>query len=335
MPTDELYSKLEISQDRRLLKRLTNESISTLELARAKLPGQARIDLNDPKLGSYIYHELCTEELDKFQPYLWLVSTQDSSHISSITHQRVKGREILVSEKMRLHLVWTSDRVFIKPIPKYLLSYSFWEILLDHSNHQFTEDMRKAARQSALGFIRSYVHLIRHKTDFILARDTYGLLPKNVTYAQFAQFIEKFSHIDDDLVTPRYHFGELRLGRLNFWVKILCRKFVYEKIHHSYGSYFARFYGPILFTFGAISIVLSAMQVALQSQPPKSSAPSASWDSFVDASKGFSLLSIILTTIVAATLLLTFLCLVLREFIFATRDLYRKSRVQRDATTTV
>jgi hypothetical protein len=77
MPTDELYSKLEVSQDRRLLKRLTNESISTLELARSKLPGQARIDLNDPKLGSYIYHELCTEELDNF------------NHISGLFQPRI------------------------------------------------------------------------------------------------------------------------------------------------------------------------------------------------------------------------------------------------------
>ena len=32
------------------------------------------------------------------------------------------------SLKSRLHLVWIHDRIFIKPLPRHLLSYEFWEI---------------------------------------------------------------------------------------------------------------------------------------------------------------------------------------------------------------
>jgi hypothetical protein len=42
----------------------------------------------------------------------------------------MKRREIVVTEDPRLHLVWIYDRVFIKPLPKYLLSHDFWQIYL-------------------------------------------------------------------------------------------------------------------------------------------------------------------------------------------------------------
>jgi hypothetical protein len=35
-----------------------------------------------------------------------------------------------VAEDPRLHLVGVYDRVFVKPLPKYLLSYDFWQIYL-------------------------------------------------------------------------------------------------------------------------------------------------------------------------------------------------------------
>lgn len=54
-------------------------------------------------------------------------------YIDAVEQQRLptisaegEMREIIVTEGPRLHLVWIYDRVFIKPLPRYLLSYTFW-----------------------------------------------------------------------------------------------------------------------------------------------------------------------------------------------------------------
>jgi hypothetical protein len=84
-----------------------------------------------------------------------------------------------------------------------------------------------------------------------------------MTWVAFCNFSMEFKNISDEAVSGRYHYGELRLTRLNLYIKILLRKFEYERVHAQYGEYFARFYGPLLFMFTLISIILSAMQVQL------------------------------------------------------------------------
>lgn len=54
------------------------------------------------------------------------MSTQSSSDVSSLHQQKVKWRKIIVTEDPRLHLIWKYDRMFIRPLPRYLLSYTFW-----------------------------------------------------------------------------------------------------------------------------------------------------------------------------------------------------------------
>ncbi|KAI9742515.1 MAG: hypothetical protein M1835_003060, partial [Candelina submexicana] len=61
--------------------------------------------------------EFLTADLDKLAPYLWLIATQSSQHISPLHEQVLKGRQIVITEKPELHLVWTDGRIFIKPIP--------------------------------------------------------------------------------------------------------------------------------------------------------------------------------------------------------------------------
>ncbi|KAB5515648.1 hypothetical protein GE09DRAFT_1195942 [Coniochaeta sp. 2T2.1] len=64
-------------------------------------------------------------------------------------------------------------------------------------------------------------------------------------------------------VSPRYHYGELRLSRLNFYAPFLFGKFNFQKPHGQYSDYFARFYGPVLFGFAVASTVLNSMQVEM------------------------------------------------------------------------
>ena len=47
------------------------------------------------------------------------------------------------------------------------------------------------------------------------------------------------------------------------YAPILLRKSYYQRVEYQYGDYFARFYGPILFCLGIVSVVLSGLQVVV------------------------------------------------------------------------
>ena len=116
---------------------------------------------------------------------------------------------------------------------------------------------------SALGFLRIYYYLIQHESDFEIAYSKTRLLPSDITWNEFCAFSKDFSDISDDAVSERYCYGEIRLTRLNLYAKLIIGKFQYERVDGQYGAFFARFYGPLLFIFGILSIILSTIQVEL------------------------------------------------------------------------
>jgi hypothetical protein len=128
------------------------------------------------------------------------------------------------------------------------------------------------------------------------------LLPqdKEIPWAAWCKFIQGFHDVADVEVTERYHFGELRLARLNFYSKVFFSGWNYFEIYTQYGWYFARFMPLYLFVFGSISIVLAAMQTALTTD---------SQSAYKQSAYGFSTFSIWLTGIGLALfpLLLPFL----------------------------
>ena len=295
------------------------------------LPGQPRIALQDPSIESYLEQNFLTRDLDTFAPHLWLVGRQDSSHISSLTLQNFRGRDIIITEDPGLHLIWIYDRVYIKPIPRYLLSHAFWKFFLLGEHSPISEPGRKYIGKAALGFLRSYSYLIRHKSDFFIATDDkLRLLPKNVSYSDFIKFITAFERVLDEDVSPRYSFGELRLSRLNIWSKIFLQRFTYRKVHQQYGAYFARFYGPLLFVFAIFSLSLSAMQLELAIQRPNTFG--TLWQTFARISGGLAALTLICVALIALILLLLFVSLFLRELNFAVRAQHRKrvAKIQPD-----
>ncbi|ERF71273.1 hypothetical protein EPUS_05325 [Endocarpon pusillum Z07020] len=303
---DQLCDKLCISSDQRSLYRTPTSSRNSCT-KKFHLPGEPRITLEDACIENYLESELVTRDLDKLAPHLWLVAKQDSSHVSSLTHQIVRGREIIVTEKPELHLVWIYDRVFIKPIPKYLLSHAFWAFYLINANSPISKPLREDIARAALGFLRSYLHLIRHKSDFTLAKDDrLRLLPKNISYSNFVSFIMAFDTVEDTRVSPRYQFGELRLTRLNFWSKIFLHRFTFQKVHGQYGAHFAQFYGPILFVFGSLT---QFEQFSI---------------TFSQASRGFSIFTLIFVALVALFLISILCIMCLRETVFAIRDLHHR-----------
>ncbi|KAF2787255.1 hypothetical protein K505DRAFT_379712 [Melanomma pulvis-pyrius CBS 109.77] len=196
-------TKVELNKDLILVTLANGES----SLHRAgqdrlhSLPGQARTSLDNAPLQKYLREALLSPNLDKIAPYLWLAFTPDHAHISPLHLQAARGRSIIVAENVHLHLVWYHDRIFIKPLPAYLLSSAFWE---------YADRTDKAIWQAAAGFMRTYAYLIKYESDFRKAQSTeLGLIPSNnggdaITYEQFAQLIAPFAELDDTRVTPRY-----------------------------------------------------------------------------------------------------------------------------------
>ncbi|KAH8652932.1 hypothetical protein BGZ61DRAFT_288871, partial [Ilyonectria robusta] len=132
----------------------------------------------------------------------------------ALHHQLVLGREIVITERMDMHLVWTTGRMFLKPIPRFLLEP------YDKDNAQgCTQERGRDIRQHALGFLFSYAALISHQSDFRIAKEN-RLLPPEISWPGWRIFVEQ---LDTELICPhidpRFHHGELRLNRLS---KIYC-----------------------------------------------------------------------------------------------------------------
>jgi hypothetical protein len=318
-PREELYAGLTISATG--LARADSSKSNTL-------PGHPRVLLNNPELGNFLSRELKTPKLDAFEPHLWKVAKQSSSHVTALSSQAVRGRNIILAEDPELHLVWIRDRIYIKPIPKYLLSYSFWDFTFTGNSSPLRDDERLEIRKAALGFLRTYAHLVRHKSDFILAQK-HGLIPKKIRHSAFIRFITCFEQLQDSSVSPRYSYGELRLSRLNFWAPVAIGRLDFHKSVWQYGEYFSQFYGPLLFIFGVFAIILNAMQVALAVQSVDSGVGS-SWGVFADVCKVFSVLTLFVVLLVVVHLVLTFAVRGLRELVFALRALYRRKRAAKN-----
>nr|OQO25788.1 hypothetical protein B0A51_06960 [Rachicladosporium sp. CCFEE 5018] len=235
------------------------------------VPDQPAIPLSQLAIDDFLRSELDTHLLNSLQSHLWLVTTRNGTNIDALHRQLVKRRAIFVTEDPALHLVWTTDRIYIKPLPICLTNHDFWAKYLPPSPEPKPYSTSKPGsdgatlRSIALGFLRSYSLLIRHPSDLRLAID-HSLLPSHITWLAWSLFTSHFQHIPDEDVAPRHHYGQIRLSRLNAATRLLrpfglCERWIYEKPYWSTLPYVYDAAAPLLFFFAGISLVLSAMQV--------------------------------------------------------------------------
>lgn len=311
----------------------SNQLVRDLELAgpdvpaNTALPGQPSVMLNDSThMRQFLKKELYSKELETIAPRLWVMTTLSSRNINPLHRQRVKGREIIVTEEPRLHLVWIHDRIFIKPLPRYLLSQEFWEMYLSESSDRLG-DSQDNIRKAATGFLRTYRYLVQHESDFNIAQqDNLRLIPKDVDWVSFCRFTLELGHIKDSDVSGRYCYGELRLTRLNFYAPLFLHKFHFEQVYGQYGDFFGRLYGPILFVFAVVSTILNAMQVELAVEQ----LVATHWVSVWFASRWFSILSLIGAAVISAWFILLWLWIFLDEWIYTVRHKLDKKRESYD-----
>ena len=296
----QLSHQLSISSDNLRLER--QDEPSSL-----RLPDQPAIRLNSPNICDYLKREFSTIELDSFTSYFWLLTTPSHTNISPLHHQLVKGRQITLTEEPHLHLLWVYNSIYIKPIPRFLLSHAFWSFYLSPESSPLSPDDRQATFGAIRGLFRSYYHLIKYKSDFDIASEC-RLIPEGIEWEPLSDFLSCFADLEGDAVSPRYKFGEIRMTRLKFWSSILRHRLSF-KIYGQYADHFSRFYAPLLFVFGVITVVLSAMQVALATNVP-------TWTTFAVVCRWFAVVMILLVALIGGVLLLKLLKMVGDEVVF-------------------
>lgn len=299
-----------------------NSTESTRGTLMRHLPGYPRIILSDRDgLLNFLEGEYCSVDLDRIAGRLWWMSKQDSVNISPLHRQLVKRRSIVVTEDPKLHLVWINDRIFVKPLPRYLTSYVFWHDFLENDANLATQSRCNHICKAALGYLRTYFYLVRSESDFYIAQDpSLHLIPSGITWEQFCNFTTDLVTISDSDVSERYAYGEIRLTRLNFYAPLLLGKSHFQRVEYQYNEYFARFFGPILVIAGVVSVLLSGLQVSVAVQSVDSH-PSGQALLAVAFWSSTSLMLLFCTLLV--TLFAIFLYKVAREWRYAIRDRLR------------
>jgi len=238
------------------------------------LPGEPTVPLDRATVDAFLVRELDTPVLDELHEHLWWVARRSGSHIEPLNQHRNRQRQILATDEARLHLLWANDKLFVKRIPECLLNHDFWTKFLPPStvpapfpNVGLIGGQKPFDRKIALGFLRSYDLLIQSQLDFIIAQEA-SLIPKDTQWVTFAKFISRFRKFDDNQVSKRYQYGQIRAGRLDWAVRIhgpqsAGTRWFYELPFFSITSYLEQATYPLVFAFATISLVLSAMQVAL------------------------------------------------------------------------
>ncbi|KAF4810395.1 hypothetical protein CGCSCA5_v010637 [Colletotrichum siamense] len=229
---------------------------------------------DDPE---FLGRELFVRRLNDVQDLLWICGRPMPPR--PLHYQLLTSREIHVTENPELHLVWAKNRIFVKPIPRWLLDPDFWAAHLlvtttttddgtsssDGKRHQ--SDPRRELVACALGFLFSYTALVAYESDFRIAVEK-GLMPPQVSWDRWralsAQIVQNHCYAS---VNPRYWYGELRLSRLNKIYRVrlgyLLRGYSKVASHALYEDLLRDNFAALAAVLGYVVIVLTAMQVGL------------------------------------------------------------------------
>ncbi|KAJ6785756.1 hypothetical protein PWT90_04846 [Aphanocladium album] len=268
--------------------------------------------------------ELQLKRLANIHDWLWVAGLPLPPR--ALHHQLLLGREILITEQMDLHLVWTTGKVFLKPIPRFVLEPTFWTRYLCcgecgcSSSVTKPECVRPRLYRQALGFLFSYAALLLHESDFRIAEDKH-LLPPEVTWPAWRTLVEQ---LDTENIYPyidqRFIHGELRLSRLNkiyALTKTPMRRYMAH--WNQYSAFFHDNFTTLASATVYIAIVLTAMQVGLATESLGHN------QAFQSASYGFTVFSILGPLIAASLIMLQFSGIFIRSLvqtIHRTRERY-------------
>ncbi|KAK1252526.1 hypothetical protein MKX08_003713 [Trichoderma sp. CBMAI-0020] len=219
---------------------LTEEELCRL-LPSSFRNGKAWVGLPENRVEQFLSNDLSIDRLMKVFDCFPMLGKKNTPP-RPLSYQQALGLEITVIEKMDMHLLYSKDKILIKPLPKYLFEPKFWEQYLECPEDCQYHDMFTAFRRGgqlhnshiltrikpcnhsliwrrALGFAFSYVALVCTKRDFEIAKAK-DLIPDDVSFEGWKYFVSRV--LSDSAggkilrqIDKRFTYGELDLARLN------------------------------------------------------------------------------------------------------------------------
>ncbi|KAH7096075.1 hypothetical protein FB567DRAFT_587351 [Paraphoma chrysanthemicola] len=284
------------------------------------------IDSNDKtSVEQYIDSDVDVSRLNCIHRHLWIAGLPQISR--SLHEQTLLRRTIALTDQADLHLVWSGNIIFIKPVPEYLLNHAFWSTHICPS---------QSLHESARGLLLSYLWLLPSRADFILAIE-HQILPPTLQWNAWVTFSasvlaldnpQRLDHATLQHTNSRYLYGELRLDRLSLIYRFCSVThdpwtFVrgYQYNYANYTSFIERNFTWAITAAIYITIVLTAMQVGLATKRLQDD------KRFHDAAFGFTVFSIVAPLAVIAA------AMAIVVVVFAISWRYAKRR-QREAAMT-
>jgi hypothetical protein len=259
--------------------------------------------LLDPQEAPHLFlrRNLLTPKLDAIHERLWLAGLTRQAR--PLHRQRLLQRTIRITESADEHLVWHKDYIFIKPMPLYLLDYEYWQEYLCPDEQLFA---------SATGLLLSYVWLVASTTDYAVAIEE-RIFPSSLKWEVWRNTVRDILRNFDTIsaqVDRRYHYGELRLSRLNTLYRFNISTFSFRNFVYGfmsmptwYTQFFERNFSWILAAFIYFTVILSAMQVGLATSYLQNNAQ------FQSASFGIAVTTIVLVVAVIVLMLAVWMVL--------------------------
>lgn len=214
---------------------------------------------------AYLSNELLTPRLDSIHRHLWCAGLPRPAR--PLHRQQLLGRALCITQRVEEHLVWHEHRIYLKPLPEYLLDPSFWEKELCTSHH---------LHQQAYGFLISYTWLISYEKDLRLAKEV-GLVPSSVEWSSWQILVEDLQFSGNSQayqVGQRYIYGELRLSRIELLHRYSPALFTLRRSDFGfmnsstwYSAFVERHFKYLIAVSAYVSIILSAMQVVSAAEP--------------------------------------------------------------------
>jgi hypothetical protein len=299
----------------------------------------------------FLESELSLRRLDELSEYLWLAGARRPP--TQLHLQVALGRNIVLADRIDLHLLWNGDgRIFVKPIPRFLLSPEFWRTHLscvEHcrcfcnsreiaaardasiENHPTTERRQSPItckdhlRKAALGFLYTYACLVSTESDFHIAVEK-RLLPREpddstITWTRWQYLVrELIAQHHPDKIHPRFLRAELRLSRINAIHR--TSKLLFAQAYFGGWNNYSSFFRDNLAWIAAITaymvLILTAMQVGLSTEHLQNS------HIFQRASYAFTLLAILGPIGLVSLLLLRAVIELLRDLLV----IFKQERAQ-------
>lgn len=231
--------------------------------------------INDASFGEFLRAEYSLSRLDDVHPKLWLAGFRRPAR--SLSTLVLLGRKIVPTNALDMHLVWGGGRVYLKPLPRYLLEPDFWSEHLSGPDHLYArrspEDTTAVTkiRQAAFGLLYTYACLIPNQVDLELALRE-GLIPRDganqpswPTWRRFAAEILSSHAADPKQAHRRFLHAELRLHRLN-WIFIFKDVPAFRMYYNQWQSYTDFVRSNMAWIAAAtayIVVILAAMEVGL------------------------------------------------------------------------